>query len=44
MQINANVTPRIEDWHSINWYKVNANIKNIRGRIFKATQENNWKE
>ena len=44
MQINANVTPRIEDWHSINWYKVNANIKNLRGRIFKATQENNWKK
>ncbi|MDJ0597032.1 MAG: group II intron reverse transcriptase/maturase [Pleurocapsa sp. MO_226.B13] len=44
MQSNANVTPRIVDWHSIDWYKVNSNIRNLRRRIFKATQENNWKK
>ena len=44
MQINANVTERISDWHSINWYKVNHNIRNLRRRIFKATQVNDWKK
>ena len=44
MQINANVTERISDWHSIDWYKVNHNIRNLRRRIFKATQVNDWKK
>ena len=44
MQINANVTERITDWHSINWYKVNQNIRNLRRRIFKATQNEDWKK
>ena len=43
MQNNVNVSQRIEDWHSINWYKVNANIRNLRRRIFKATQSQDWK-
>ncbi len=44
MQINANVTERISDWHSIDWYSVYRNIRNLRRRIFKATQENNWRK
>ncbi|MGK7895204.1 MAG: group II intron reverse transcriptase/maturase [Xenococcus sp. (in: cyanobacteria)] len=44
MQKNANVTERISDWHSIDWYKVNHNIRNLRRRIFKATQVNDWKK
>ncbi len=44
MQNNANVTERITDWHSINWYKVNQNIRNLRRRIFKATQNEDWKK
>ncbi len=44
MQISANVTERISDWHSINWYSVYRNIRNLRRRIFKATQENNWRK
>ncbi|WP_319422204.1 reverse transcriptase domain-containing protein [Pleurocapsa sp. FMAR1] len=44
MQNNANVTSRISNWHYINWYKVNLNIRNLRRRIFKATQENNWRK
>ncbi len=44
MQNNANVTERISDWHSIDWYKVNHNIRNLRRRIFKATQVNDWKK
>lgn len=43
MQINANVSQRIEDWHSINWYEVNANIRNLRRQIFKATIEGELK-
>lgn len=44
MQISANVTERISDWHSIDWYGVYRNIRNLRRRIFKATQENNWRK
>ena len=44
MQNNANVTERISDWHSIDWYKVNHNIRNLRRRIFKATQAEDWKK
>lgn len=44
MQISANVTERILDWHSIDWYSVYRNIRNLRRRIFKATQENKWRK
>ncbi|MEM7595627.1 MAG: group II intron reverse transcriptase/maturase [Cyanobacteria bacterium P01_A01_bin.83] len=44
MQINANVTERILDWHNIDWYSVYRNIRNLRRRIFKATQLNNWRK
>lgn len=44
MQNNANVSQRMEDWHTINWRKVNSNIRNLRRRIFRATQERNWKK
>ena len=44
MPSNANVTERIQDWHSIDWYKVNHSIRNIRRRIFKATQVKDWKK
>ena len=44
MQINANVTERISDWHDIDWYNVNRNIRNLRRRIFKATQNKDWKK
>lgn len=44
MQITANVTQRISDWHSIDWYSVHRNIRNLRRRIFKATQLKNWRK
>ena len=44
MQLNANVTQRISDWHDIYWYDVYRNIRNLRRRIFKATQEENWRK
>ena len=43
MQTTANVSHRMEDWHSVNWRNVNANIRNLRRRIFKATQNRDWK-
>ena len=44
MQITANVTERTTDWHSINWYKVYFNVRNLRRRIFKATQNQDWRK
>ena len=44
MQLNANVNERISDWHSIDWCSVYRNIRNLRRRIFKATQENKWRK
>ena len=44
MLIKANVTERTTDWHSINWYEVNSNVRNLRRRIFKATQCQDWKK
>ena len=43
MQNTANVSQRMEGWHSINWYNAHANIRNLRRRIFKATQNRDWK-
>ena len=42
MQNSANVTKRIDDWHDIDWYQVNRTIRNLRRRIFKATQNSDW--
>lgn len=36
---NANVTTRTTDWHAINWRKANRIVRNLRLRIFKATQD-----
>ena len=44
MQSNANVTERIAEWHDIDWYSAFSNIRNLRRRIFKATQDKNWKK
>ena len=44
MQSNANVTERITEWHDIDWYNVYSNVRNLRRRIFKATQDNDWKK
>ena len=44
MQNNANVNERITSCHNINWYNVHRHIRNLRRRIFKATQDNEWKK
>src|SRR6476659_5589699 len=30
------------DWNSINWRAVTENVRNLRQRIFRATQEGDW--
>lgn len=32
------------DWQSINWKRANRNVRNLRQRIFRATQEEDWKK
>ncbi len=44
MRNTANVTKRTTDWHNVNWRDVNRRVKNLRRRIFKATQEGNWRK
>ncbi len=31
-----------EDWHSIDWKKVNENVRRLQARIVKATEEGRW--
>ncbi len=40
---HANGTTRPTDWTSVNWRKVNRQVRNLRQRIFRATQTGNWK-
>ena len=44
MQNTANVTERTTDWHSIDWRQTNRIVRGLRRRIFKATQEGNWRK
>ena len=32
----------LQDWASINWQKVKKRVKNLRQRIYRATQEGQW--
>src|SRR5216684_6997569 len=40
----ANGTEKQTDWNTINWKKTNRTVRNLRQRIFRATQEGNWKK
>jgi RNA-directed DNA polymerase len=40
----ANGTKTPTDWQSINWKKANRLVRNLRQRIFRATQAGNWKK
>ena len=40
----ANRTEKQTDWHSIDWKKANRIVRNLRQRIFRATQEHNFKK
>ncbi len=37
----ANGTEKQTDWNAINWRTVNRTVRNLRQRIFRATQEGN---
>jgi RNA-directed DNA polymerase len=41
---NVSVTGRTTDWNNVNWRKANRTVKNLRRRIFKATQEGNLRK
>ena len=32
----------LPDWASIDWQKVKQRVKNLRQRIYRATQEGQW--
>src|SRR5215471_14052196 len=40
----ANGTKRQTDWNTIDWRKANQTVRNLRHRIFRATQEGNQKK
>src|SRR5438105_15578958 len=37
----ANGTEKQTDWNAIDWRKANRTVRNLRHRIFRATQEGN---
>src|ERR1700730_15193490 len=40
----ANGTEKQTDWNTIDWRKANRTVRNLRHRIFRATQEGNLKK
>src|SRR5260370_12713742 len=40
----ANGTEKWTDWDAINWRKANRTVRNVRRRIFRATQEGDQKK
>src|SRR5215210_2105528 len=43
-KISANGLDGTTQWHAINWQKVFRMLKNLRGRIFRAAKEGNYKK
>ena len=40
----ANVTAKTTEWHEVNWQNAYDNVRNLRRRIFKATQSEDWRK
>src|SRR6266700_7281883 len=40
----ANGPEKQTNWNAINWHKANRTVRNLRQRIFRATQEGNLKK
>src|SRR5260221_11787304 len=40
----ANRTERQTDWTSVNWRAANRCVRNLRQRIFRATQHGDWEK
>lgn len=36
-------TERPTDWHTVNWRRANRNVRNLRQRIYRATERKDWK-
>src|SRR5258706_16348898 len=43
-QPSANVTERQTEWNAIDWKSANRQVRNLRQRIFRASQEGNLKK
>ncbi|BAZ46916.1 RNA-directed DNA polymerase (plasmid) [Chondrocystis sp. NIES-4102] len=41
---SANVTTKTTEWHEVNWQNAYDNVRNLRRRIFKATQSEDWRK
>jgi RNA-directed DNA polymerase len=41
---SANVTARQTDWHQINWKRANRNVRHLRQRIYRATEQGDLKK
>ena len=44
MQSNVNVTAKTTEWHEVNWQRTYHNVRNLRRRIFKATESEDWRK
>ena len=44
MRERANVTKSTTDWHQVNWRAAYRQVRNLRRRIFKATEEEDWRK
>ena len=42
--MTANVTAKTTQWHEVNWQDAYDNVRNLRRRIFKATQSEDWRK
>jgi len=40
----ANGTEKHCDWNSIDWMKANRRVRNLRQRIFRATEQGDWRK
>jgi RNA-directed DNA polymerase len=43
METPVTGTERPTDWHTVNWRRANRNVRNLRHRIFRATERKDWK-
>ena len=44
MQLNVNVTAKTTEWHEVDWQRAYHNVRNLRRRIFKATESKDWRK
>ena len=44
MHFNVNVTAKTTEWHEVNWQRAYHNVRNLRRRIFKATESKDWRK